>query len=45
MFIDSHCHLNLLTEEEGGLDAVMAQAKENQVDHILSIAIDKASCF
>ncbi len=44
MFIDSHCHLNLLTEEEGGLDAVMAQAKENQVDHILSIAIDKASC-
>ena len=44
MFIDSHCHLNLLAEEEGGLDAVMAQAKENQVDHILSIAIDKASC-
>ena len=44
MFIDSHCHLNLLTEEEGGLDAVMAQAKENQVDHIVSIAIDKASC-
>ncbi|NQY26200.1 MAG: TatD family hydrolase [Piscirickettsiaceae bacterium] len=45
MFIDSHCHLNLLAEEEGGLDAVMAQAKENQVDHILSIAIDKASCY
>mgnify|MGYP000751151005 CR=1 FL=1 len=45
MFIDSHCHLNLLAEEEGGLDAVLAQAKENEIDHILSIAIDKASCF
>jgi len=44
MFIDSHCHLNLLAEEEGGLDAVIAQAKENSVDHILCISIDKASC-
>ena len=44
MFIDSHCHLNLLAEEEGGLDAVIAQAKENSVDHIMCIAIDKASC-
>lgn len=44
MFIDSHCHLNLLAQEEGGLDAVIAQAKQNSVDHILCIAIDKASC-
>jgi TatD DNase family protein len=44
MFIDSHCHLNLLAEEEGGLEAVIAQAKSNSVDHILCIAIDKASC-
>lgn len=44
MFIDSHCHLNLLAEEEGGLDHILAQAKENNVDHIVSIAIDKASC-
>lgn len=44
MFIDSHCHLNLLAEEEGGLEAVIAQAKSNRVDHILCIAIDKASC-
>jgi len=44
MFVDSHCHLNLLLEEEGGIDAILAQAKENEVDHILSIAIDKASC-
>lgn len=44
MFIDSHCHLNLLAEEEGGIDAILSQAKENKIDHILSIAIDKASC-
>jgi len=43
MFIDSHCHLNLLAKEEGGLDAVIAQAKENKIDHILCIAIDKES--
>jgi len=44
MFIDSHCHLNMLMEEEGGLDAVIAQAKENSVDHIVCIAIDRDSC-
>ncbi|MBL1320919.1 MAG: TatD family hydrolase [Methylophaga sp.] len=44
MFIDSHCHLNMLAQEEGGLDAVIAQAKENSVDHIVCIAIDRASC-
>lgn len=44
MFIDSHCHLNMLSQEKGGLTAVIAQAKENSVDHIVCIAIDKASC-
>ncbi|MBE0438949.1 MAG: TatD family hydrolase [Gammaproteobacteria bacterium] len=44
MFIDSHCHLNLLAQEEGGLDAVIAEAKSYDVDHILCIAIDKQSC-
>ena len=44
MFIDSHCHLNLLAEEEGGLNAVIAQAKENNVSHIMCISIDKESC-
>lgn len=44
MFIDSHCHLNMLAQEEGGLDAVIAEARANEVDHILCIAIDKASC-
>jgi TatD DNase family protein len=44
MFIDSHCHLNLLAQEEGGLDAVIAQARDAQIEHILCISIDKESC-
>jgi TatD DNase family protein len=34
----------MLAQEEGGLDAVIAQAKQNSVDHIVCIAIDRASC-
>jgi TatD DNase family protein len=44
MFIDSHCHLNLLAQEEGGLDSVIAQARDAQVEHILCISVDKESC-
>ena len=44
MLIDSHCHLNLLAEEEGGISAAIDNAKANLVDHILCISIDKASC-
>lgn len=43
MLIDSHCHLNLLAEQEGGIAAALANAKDNQVDHMLCIGIDKAS--
>lgn len=34
----------MLAQEEGGLDAVVAEARQNNVDHIVCIAIDKASC-
>ncbi|MFW5450870.1 MAG: TatD family hydrolase [Methylophagaceae bacterium] len=44
MFVDSHCHLNMLAQEEGGLDAVIEQATANKVEHIVCISIDKASC-
>ena len=44
MYIDSHCHLNLLADQPGGIDAVIQEAHENNVNHILCIAIDKASC-
>jgi TatD DNase family protein len=44
MYIDSHCHLNLLAEEPGGIDAMVAEAAQNGIQHILCIAIDKASC-
>lgn len=44
MFIDSHCHLNLLAEQEGGVPLAINNAKDNSVDHILCISIDKSSC-
>lgn len=44
MFIDSHCHLNLLAEQEGGVALAIDKAKGNSVDHILCISIDKSSC-
>jgi TatD DNase family protein len=44
MFIDSHCHLNLLADEEGGIAAVLEQAQQRDVEHILCISIDKKSC-
>jgi TatD DNase family protein len=44
MFIDSHCHLNLLAEQEGGVALAIDNAKANNVDHILCISIDKSSC-
>jgi len=44
MFIDSHCHLNLLADEEGGIAAALEQAKQRDVEHILCISIDKKSC-
>ena len=44
MFIDSHCHLDLLAQEKGGIDLAINNAKENGVDHILCISIDMSSC-
>jgi TatD DNase family protein len=44
MLIDSHCHLNLLAEEEGGIATAIDNAKANKIEHILCISIDKASC-
>ena len=44
MYIDSHCHLNMLAEEPGGINAMVTEATENGIEHILCIAIDKNSC-
>lgn len=44
MYIDSHCHLNLLAEEPGGINAMVDEAERNGIQHILCISIDKASC-
>lgn len=44
MYIDSHCHLNMLADEPGGIDAMVAEATDKGIQHILCIAIDKKSC-
>jgi TatD DNase family protein len=43
-YIDSHCHLDMLAEQPGGLDAIISESAQADVAHILSIAIDRASC-
>ena len=43
MFIDSHCHLDLVAKTETELTATLARAEEQQVKHMLCIGIDKAS--
>lgn len=44
MYIDSHCHLNMLADEPGGIDAAVHAALADDIEHLLCIAIDKASC-
>lgn len=43
MYIDSHCHLNLLADQPGGIAAMVDEATENHIEHILCIAIDADS--
>ncbi len=39
MLVDSHCHIPLI-EREGGVEAILAAAKNNQVEHMLCVCID-----
>ena len=39
MLVDSHCHLPMI-EQEGGIDAILAAAKDNKVEHMLCVSID-----
>ena len=40
MLVDSHCHLNLLdlNEYDKGIDTVLANARDQQVGHLLCVA-------
>ena len=42
MLVDSHCHLDRLdlSEREGGLDAVIADAQSRGVSYLLTVAVD-----
>ncbi|WP_367605564.1 TatD family hydrolase [Legionella sp. W05-934-2] len=44
MFVDSHCHLNMLdlTSFNNDLDQVIAQALDNQVNHLLCVSVEKS---
>lgn len=40
MFVDSHCHLDKIKQvETDGLDAVLAQAEQSQVEHMLCVGV------
>ena len=45
MLVDSHCHLDHLdlAEREGGLDAVLADARAQGITQFLSVAVDLAT--
>ncbi len=45
MLIDSHCHLNHLESIHAGesLDSVLATAREQGVEHMLCVGVDRAS--
>lgn len=48
MLVDSHCHLDQidLSQKEGGLASVIADAKSRGVQRILSVAVDiKSSIY
>ncbi|MEQ8661149.1 MAG: TatD family hydrolase [Gammaproteobacteria bacterium] len=41
--VDSHCHLPLIEEPDGGMDAVVARARAAGVSHMLCVAVDLES--
>ena len=45
MLVDSHCHLDRLklSDREGGLEAVIADAKARGVSNLLTVAVDLES--
>ena len=45
MLVDSHCHLDHLdlTDREGGLDGVIADALAQGITQFLSVAVDLSS--
>ena len=42
MLIDSHCHIPML--EDISFDAVLSNAREHDVTHMLCVSVDLESC-
>ena len=38
--VDSHCHLPLIGKSPEGMDTIVSAAKNEGVEHILSVSID-----
>ena len=41
MLVDSHCHIPMITEP-AGLEAILANARDNGVEHMLCVAVEEA---
>ncbi len=39
MLVDSHCHLDLLCQDQAALAAVLDEARQNDVQHMLCVAV------
>ncbi len=37
--VDSHCHIPMI-EQQGGIEAILAAARDNGVKHMLCVSID-----
>lgn len=43
MLVDSHCHLDLIDPAPGRVEALLAQAAENGVRHVLCVSVNRAN--
>jgi TatD DNase family protein len=39
MLVDSHCHLDLLCQDQAALTAVLNDAQQQDVQHMLSVSV------
>lgn len=44
LLVDSHCHLDRLELPEGGMDAILQNARQHGVEYMLCVSIDLETC-
>ncbi|MDD5066212.1 MAG: TatD family hydrolase [bacterium] len=45
MIVDTHCHLDLITQDEQELNSILIQCKNNKVNLLINVSVDRASNF